>query len=78
MSSKKDGVLGQRSCRKANFSGGYRQRNGKEPACQWRRHWFDPWIGKIPWSRKWQPTPFFLPGKIPWTEKPGRLQSMES
>ena len=25
---------------------------------------FNPWIGKIPWSRKWQPTPVFLPGKF--------------
>ena len=25
----------------------------------------------------WQPTPVFLPG-IPWTEKPGRLQSTGS
>ena len=23
----------------------------------------DPWIGKIPWRRKWQPSPVFLPGK---------------
>ena len=23
---------------------------------------FDPWIGKIPWSRAWQPTPIFWPG----------------
>ena len=22
---------------------------------------FDPWVRKIPWSRKWQPTPVFLP-----------------
>jgi len=22
------------------------------------------WVGNIPWSRKWQPTPVFLPGKI--------------
>ena len=28
-----------------------------------RRHRFDPWIEKIPWRRKWQPTPVFLPGK---------------
>ena len=21
----------------------------------------DPWVGKIPWRRKWQPTPVFLP-----------------
>ena len=33
--------------------------------------------GKIPWRRKWQPTPVILPGKIPWTEKPGRLQFMQ-
>ena len=25
-----------------------------------KRHEFDPWIGKIPWSRKWQPIPGFL------------------
>ena len=24
---------------------------------------FDPWVGKIPWIRKWIPTPAFLPGK---------------
>ena len=24
---------------------------------------FDPWVGKIPWRRKWQPTPLLLPGK---------------
>ena len=23
----------------------------------------DPWLGKISWRRKWQPTPVFLPGK---------------
>ena len=29
-----------------------------------RRHGFvDPWIKKIPWKRKWQPTPVFLTGK---------------
>ena len=25
--------------------------------------WFYPWVGKIPWRRKWQPTPVFLPRK---------------
>ena len=25
---------------------------------------FDPWVGKIPWSRKWHPTPVFLSGKF--------------
>ena len=32
-----------------------------QDAC--RRCGFDPWVGKIPWRRKWQPTPVFLPGK---------------
>ena len=27
------------------------------------RHRFDPWVGKIPWSRKWQHAPVFLPEK---------------
>ena len=29
---------------------------------QRRRPRFDPWVGKIPWRREWQPTPVFLPG----------------
>ena len=42
-------------------------------------HGFDPWVGKILWRRKWQPTPVFLPGKShgqrmlagynPWSHK---------
>ena len=24
---------------------------------------FDPWVGKIPWRRKWQPSPVFLYGE---------------
>ena len=24
---------------------------------------FNPWVGNIPWRRKWQPTPVFLPGE---------------
>ena len=27
------------------------------------RHRFNPWVGKIPWKKKWHPTPVFLPGK---------------
>ena len=37
---------------------------GKEPTCQGRRckrHKFNPWVRKIPWRRKWQPAPVFLP-----------------
>ena len=37
--------------------------SGKESACPCKRHGFDPWVGKIPWRRKWQPTPVFLPRK---------------
>ena len=36
----------------------------------WRPR-FIPWVRKIPWRRKWQPTAVLLPGK------PTRLQSME-
>ena len=50
--------------------------SGKEFACQCRRHrrWgFNPRVEKIPWRRKWQPTPVFLPGKFhgqsPWGRK---------
>ena len=41
--------------------------SGKESACQCKRHKrcvFDPWVSKIPWRRKWQPTPVFFPGKF--------------
>ena len=56
--------------------------SGKEPTCQCRsleRRRFHPWVGKFPWSRKWQPTPVFLPrkfhgqrilvGYVPWSRK---------
>ena len=39
---------------------------------------FNPWVGKIPWRRAWQPTPVFLPGESSWTEEPVELQSMGS
>ena len=37
--------------------------SGKEPTCQFRRHGFNPWVGNIPWRRKWQPTVVFFPEK---------------
>ena len=46
-----------------SFPGGA---SGKEPTCQCSGHkrcGFDPWVGKIPWRRAWQPTPVFLPGE---------------
>ena len=59
-----------------SFPGGA---SGKEPACQPRRHKrrrFDPWVGKIPWRRAWQPTAWsVLAWKTPWTEEHWGLQS---
>ena len=40
--------------------------SGEERPCQCRRlnrQILDPWIRKIPWRKKWQPTPVFLPGE---------------
>ena len=40
--------------------------SGKEPTCQCRRHKrhrFNPWFGKMPWRREYQPTLVFLPGE---------------
>ena len=42
------------------FPGGSR----RERIClQCRKPEFNPWVGKIPWGRAWQPTPVFLPGE---------------
>ena len=35
--------------------------SSRELDCQYR---ISPWVGKIPWRRKWQPTPVFLSGKF--------------
>ena len=40
--------------------------SGKELACQYRRHkrhGFHPQVGRIPWRKKWQLIPVFLPGE---------------
>ena len=59
--------------------------SGKESAYQCRRHRFNPWVGKIPWRRKRQLTPLFLPRKChgqrslagysPWGHERVRLNS---
>ena len=47
------------------FPGGLVVKNPSANAGDIRGLWiFSPWIGKIPWRRKWQPTPGFLPGKF--------------
>ena len=43
-----------------------RRYSGKESICQCRRckrYRFHPWVGNIPWNKKWYPTPVFLPRK---------------
>ena len=45
---------------KYDFPGGT---DGKSVCLQCRRPGFNPWVRKIPWRRKWQPTPVLLPGK---------------
>ena len=37
--------------------------DSKESACNAGDLGFDSWVEKIPWRRKWQPTPVFLPGE---------------
>ena len=59
------------------------------PTCQCRRCQrceFNPWLGKIPWRRKWQPIPVLWPGEFhgqrslvgyrPWGQK--ELDTTES
>ena len=43
-----------------SFPGGS---DGKESAGNAGDSGFDPWVGKIPWKRVWQPIPVFLPGE---------------
>ena len=52
---------------------------GKESTCNARDAGDSgsiPGLGQSPWKGEWRPTPVFLPGEIPWTEHPGRLQSI--
>ena len=38
--------------------------SGKRICLQCKRPGFNPWVGKIPWRRKWQPTPVYWPGEF--------------
>ena len=52
--------------------------DGKESSCNAGDLGLIPWVGKIPWSRKWQPTPVFLPGKShPLSMGPQRVIATE-
>ena len=55
--------------------------SGKESTCQCRRckrHGFSPWVRKIPREKEMATHSSVLAWRIPWTEEPGGLQSMES
>ena len=60
------------------FPGGTGVNNPPPNAGDKRRCGFNPWVGRIPWSRKWQPIPVFLPGKSHEQRSLGGLQSMGS
>ena len=55
--------LSVKQCFKLDVLGLPRWLSNEESACQCRKCGFDPWVGKIPWKRKWQPSPVFLLGK---------------
>ena len=52
--------------------------SGKELTCQCRRHkrhWFNPWVRKIPYRKIRQPSSSVLAWRMPWTEAPIGSQS---
>ena len=48
---------------KGGFPGGAVVKNPPANAGDARDEGFNPWVGKIPWTRKWQPTLVLWPGK---------------
>ena len=55
-------VLSWDPCNKSGFPGGAVVRICLQ-MLETQEKQFDPWVRKIPWSRKWQPIPVFLPGE---------------
>ena len=51
--------------------------SGKEPACQRRRHRFDPWGREDPLEKGMATHFSIFAWRIPWTEEPGGLQPKE-
>ena len=60
-------------CHKLNIHGSVVKNS---PAMQ--ETWVNPWVGRIPWRGKQQPTPVSLPGKSHGQRSLGGLQSMGS
>ena len=50
--------------------------NGKQSACNVGDPGLIQVLGRFPWKREWLPIPAILAWRIPWTEEPGRLQSI--
>ena len=46
------------------FPGGASDKESTYQSRRSKRSGFTPWVRKIPWSRRWQPTTVFLPGKF--------------
>ena len=51
------------SCNSLGLQGGAVIKNLPANSRRRKRCEFDPWVGKIPWRRAWQPTPVLLPGE---------------
>ena len=50
--------------------------SGKESACQYRRHRFNPWVWEDPVEKEIVTHSSILTWEISWTEEPGGLQFM--
>ena len=64
-------------CRQILYCLSHQGSGGKRICLQCRRSRFDPWVRKIPWRRKWLPTPVFLLGKSHGQRSLEVLQSVE-
>ena len=59
------GVWGRMdTCIGRGFPSGTNGKNSTRPCRRHKKLGFDPWVGKVPWRRKWQPAPVFLHGKF--------------
>ena len=56
-------IGGIKKCLRSPFQGPQNTFGGSSVCPQCGKPRFDPWVGKILWRRKWQPTPVFLPGE---------------
>ena len=50
--------------RSMGFPGGASDKESIYCCRRCKRNGSDPWVRKMPWGRKWQPTPVFLPGQF--------------